>query len=145
MVSESQSTQIENQEALTGAGPWLISLAGWLVPGLGHLLLRRWGRAAIMFAGIMAMFFFGLLMGGHLFTVSGPDQQATSLLLRVPPVIANFGTGLPYLICYVLDLGFTSRAILPTSEYGNTFLWVAGLLNYLASLDAFDIAVGRKP
>jgi hypothetical protein len=32
-----------------------------------------------------------------------------------------------------------------TFEYGNTFLLVAGLLNYLGMLDAFDIAVGRKP
>jgi len=31
-----------------------------------------------------------------------------------------------------------------TYEYGNTFLLVAGLLNYLVMLDAFDIAAGRK-
>jgi hypothetical protein len=32
-----------------------------------------------------------------------------------------------------------------TYEYGNTFLLIAGLLNYLVMLDAFDISVGRKP
>ena len=31
-----------------------------------------------------------------------------------------------------------------TYEYGNTFLIVAGLLNFLVILDAFDIAMGRK-
>jgi len=31
-----------------------------------------------------------------------------------------------------------------TYEYRNTFLLVAGLLNYLAALDAFDIAARRK-
>ena len=31
-----------------------------------------------------------------------------------------------------------------TFEYGNTFLIVAGLLNFLVVLDAFDIAMGRK-
>jgi hypothetical protein len=30
-------------------------------------------------------------------------------------------------------------------DYGTTFLWVAGLLNFLIILDAFDIARGRKP
>jgi hypothetical protein len=29
-------------------------------------------------------------------------------------------------------------------EYGNTFLIVAGLLNFLVVLDAFDVATGRK-
>ena len=29
-------------------------------------------------------------------------------------------------------------------EYGNIFLIVAGLLNMLVVLDAFDVAVGRK-
>ena len=31
-----------------------------------------------------------------------------------------------------------------TYEYGNCFLIVAGLLNSLVVLDAFDIAMGRK-
>ena len=29
-------------------------------------------------------------------------------------------------------------------EYGNTFLIVAGLLNMLVVLDAYDVALGRK-
>jgi hypothetical protein len=31
-----------------------------------------------------------------------------------------------------------------TSEYGSTYLIVAGLLNVLVMLDAFDIGQGRK-
>jgi hypothetical protein len=31
-----------------------------------------------------------------------------------------------------------------TWEYGNTFLIVSGLLNFLVILDAYDIAMGRK-
>ncbi|MGE3466584.1 MAG: DUF6677 family protein, partial [Pyrinomonadaceae bacterium] len=31
-----------------------------------------------------------------------------------------------------------------TFEYGGRFLEVAGLLNYLAMIDAVDVAVGRK-
>jgi hypothetical protein len=31
-----------------------------------------------------------------------------------------------------------------TYEYGNAFLVVAGLLNMLVILDAYDIALGRK-
>jgi hypothetical protein len=38
----------------------------------------------------------------------------------------------------------TDYAQLATSEYGDRFLMVAGLLNYLNMLDAVDIALGRK-
>jgi hypothetical protein len=58
---------------------------------------------------------------------------------------ANFGAGLLYIFCWVTNTGFAEQAQRVTYEYGNTFLLVAGLLNYLAMLDAFDIAAGRKP
>jgi hypothetical protein len=47
----------------------------------------------------------------------------------------------------VLGIGFTDdpvHAARATYEYGNTFLLIAGLLNYLCMLDAFDISAGRK-
>jgi len=88
----------------------------------------------------------GLMMGGHLFKYSGGEAGLSSLL-QVPPMIANLGTGLLYLVCWGLGLGFTddpAQAARATYEYGNTFLLIAGLLNYLAMLDAFDISAGRK-
>jgi hypothetical protein len=33
---------------------------------------------------------------------------------------------------------------LPSADYGTKFLLVAGLLNVLCILDAYDIAVGNK-
>ena len=50
--------------------------------------------------------------------------------------------------CLLFGIGFSDnpeQAARATYEYGNTFLLIAGLLNYLTVLDAFDIAVGRKP
>lgn len=89
------------------------------------------------------MFFTGLALGGHLFRVSGNDQ-GFSIILGVLPMIANIGSGLLYIVCWLTNSGFTEQAQRLTYEYGNTFLLVAGLLNYLAMLDAFDIAAGRK-
>jgi hypothetical protein len=46
-----------------------------------------------------------------------------------------------------VDYGFADdpqQAARATYEYGNTFLLIAGLLNYLVMLDSFDIAAGRK-
>jgi hypothetical protein len=84
-------------------------------------------------------------MGGHLFDLS---TDGSSVLLQVPPMIANLGTGALYIVSWLLDYGFAddpAQAARATYEYGNTFLLIAGLLNYLTMLDAFDIAAGRKP
>lgn len=85
-------------------------------------------------------------MGGYLFKFSGYEQGLSSLL-QIPPMVGNLGTGLLYIVCWLLGFGFSheqQQAALPTFEYGWTFLLIAGLLNYLSMLDAFDIAAGRK-
>jgi len=95
---------------------------------------------------VWVCFFLGMAMGGHMFSLS--TGQGSSALLQVPPMIANMGSGLLYIVCWVLDIGFADdlvQAARATYEYGNTFLLIAGLLNYLNMLDAFDIAAGRKP
>jgi len=122
---------------------WMLALAAWAVPGLGHLLQGRWGRALLLGGVVWVMFFVGLAFGGHLFRVSSSDQGFTAIL-QLLPMSANFGAGLLYIGCWLTNTGFAEQAQRITYEYGNTFLLVAGLLNYLAMLDAFDIAAGRK-
>lgn len=128
------------------ARAWLMGLAGWLVPGLGHLLQGRWGRALLLGGTVWLCFLSGLWMGGHLFSAGG-NEQGLSALLQLPPMIANLGSGILYIVSWFFRAGFVddpAHAALATYEYGNTFLLVAGLLNYLAMLDSFDIAAGRK-
>jgi hypothetical protein len=129
------------------AHAWWMGIAGWFVPGAGHFLQGKWMRGLIISAVICGMFAIGLLFGGHLFGIGG-HEEGTSRLLQLPPMIANLGTGILYLVSWASNSGFSDAAEyakLATFEYGNTFLLVAGLLNYLAMLDAFDIAAGRKP
>jgi hypothetical protein len=124
---------------------WLIGVAAWFVPGLGHALVKKWWRAILMGGAVWVCFFVGLGMGGHLFDLT---SDGTFAILQVPPMIANVGTGVLYIVCWLLNYGFTddpAQAARATYEYGNTFLLIAGLLNYLTMLDAFDIAVRRKP
>ena len=135
--------RFESPVASTPSSAWLIGVAAWAVPGLGHLLQKRWARALLLGGAVGLMFFLGLLLGGHLFKVSSTDQ-GLSALLQLLPMSANFGAGLLYVGCWLTNTGFAEQAQRVTYEYGNTFLLVAGLLNYLAMLDAFDIAAGRK-
>lgn len=122
---------------------WLVGLLAWAVPGLGHLWLMRWLRAGLLGGAVWVMFLLGLGLGGHLFIVSSTDQ-GFSALVQLLPMIANVGSGLLYFACWLLNIGFAENAQRLTYEYGNTLLLVAGLLNYLVMLDAFDIAAGRK-
>jgi hypothetical protein len=141
---KSERMHAEEVQPVPGSA-WLIGIAAWFVPGLGHLLLKRWYRAFLMGGAVFACFFIGLAMGGHLFDLSA---EGSSVLLQVPPMIANLGSGVLYIICWLFDVGFRddpAQAARATYEYGNTFLLIGGLMNYLNLLDAFDIAAGRKP
>jgi len=125
---------------------WLIGLAAWAVPGLGHLVQKRWARGLLLGGAVWSMFLIGFALGGHLFTIGGREQ---GLAVLVPGLwmVGDLGSGLLYIVAWTLNLGFLDTpqaAARVTFEYGNTFLVVAGLLNYLAMLDAFDIAAGRK-
>lgn len=133
----------QTSEAETPRSAWLIGLASWAVPGLGHLLQRRWARALLLGGAVWTMFLTGLGLGGHLFRV-GAGDQGLAALLQLLPMTANAGSGLLYAFCWLTSTGFAEQAQRITYEYGNTFLLVAGLLNYLAMLDAFDLAAGRK-
>jgi len=125
---------------------WLMGLAGWFLPGAGHFLQGKWGRAVLLGGAVWVCFLVGLAMGGHLFSPQ-PSDQGSSAWLQVPPMIANLGSGVLYVASWLLGIGFSddpAHAARATYEYGNTFLLIAGLLNYLCMLDAFDISAGRK-
>jgi hypothetical protein len=132
-----------NRDVETPGFAWLVGIAAWAIPGAGHLIQKRWLRGALAGGAVWVMFFTGLLLGGHLSAVTG-QEQGFSILIKLLPMIANVGVGLPYVFCWMGNIGFTEHYQLVTSEYGYTFLLVGGLLNYLVMLDAFDIAAGRK-
>ena len=114
-----------------------MSLAGWVVPGAGHLLLGRRRQGLIFLVTLPLMFATGLWLEGQIFPFDG------SQLLVLLEAVADLGIGLPYWLASLLGAG-GGRVVAVTYEYGNTFILVAGLLNMLVVLDAFDIAHGRK-
>ena len=83
------------------------------------------------------MFAIGIALEGRLFPFE-PSQPLVALA-----AIAGVGIGIPYFIARSLGLG-AGRVVAVTYEYGNAFLIVAGLMNLLVVIDAFDIASGRK-
>ncbi|HEY4683794.1 MAG TPA: DUF6677 family protein [Candidatus Acidoferrales bacterium] len=112
-------------------------VAGWLVPGLGHVLVRRWVRALVFFTSVAVMALGGMAMKGQIFPPSFHD------IFDLGGFLADLGTGMFYLGAGFLGYGAgdISRA---TGDYGTRFIAGAGLLNLLCVLDAFDIARKRK-
>lgn len=121
----------------SAVNPYLICAAAWLVPGAGHLWLGRRQKGLTFLITLPAMFLFGLWIEGRLFPF---DLNEPLVALSA---FADLGIGLPYLLAKAMSAG-AGRVIAITYEYGNAFIIVAGLLNMLVVLDAFDVAQGRK-
>jgi hypothetical protein len=138
MNMATKSSAAESARAVSEPGTLvLVCLAAWAVPGAGHFWLRRRQKAAVFFAALLAMFLLGLVLHGRLF----PFEWTEPLVALA--AAANAGLGLPWLVARMAGAG-TGTVTAVTYEYGNTFLIVAGLLNFLVMLDAYDIAMGRK-
>jgi len=115
----------------------LLCLAAWAVPGAGHLWLGRRSKGLIFLVTLPLMFAIGLALQGRLFPF---DMQEWLVGLAA---FADLGIGVPYFVAGALGYGNGDvRAV--TYEYGNAFLIVAGLLNLLVVIDAYDVALGRK-
>ncbi len=112
-------------------------VAGWLVPGLGHVLAKRPKRGAILFVTITLMFALGLLMQGKLYIANPSD------LLEMLGFVGDLGAGLLYLVSRIADLGHGAVQV-ATADYGTKFIVVAGLLNYISAIDAHNLRIGRK-
>ena len=112
-------------------------LVGWFVPGAGHLLLRRWGRGALLLVSVFTMFFLGLAMEGRVYAFNTGD------LLDILGFLGDVGAGGLYLLTRMMDWG-KGAISLATAAYGTTFIIVAGLLNIISAVDAYHIAVGKK-
>jgi hypothetical protein len=115
----------------------IVAIAGWIVPGLGHLLLRRWGRAVLLFLAVGGLALVGFAMRGELFARKSGDPFGAL------GFFADACSGVFYFLPRLIDWAGpdVSRA---AGDYGTRFLAAAGVVNLLGVLDAYGIALGRK-
>ena len=128
---------MDHVRASDSAGAVLICAISWVVPGAGHLWLGRLHKGLIFLVSLPLMFTIGLLLEGRIF----PFDLGQPLVALA--ALGDLGIGAPYFLARALGLG-AGEVVAETYEYGNSFLVVAGLLNLLVVIDAYDIALGRK-
>jgi hypothetical protein len=133
-MSRARATTAEKSQP---GGLVLLCLASWAIPGIGHIWLGRREKGFIFLIALPLMFAVGLALHGRLFTFDASD------LLTTLEATAQLGIGVTYFLA--APLGFGKGDIRATTyEYGISFLIVAGLLNLLVVIDAYDVAIGRK-
>ena len=115
----------------------LAPAVGWLIPGAGHMMQRRWIRGLLLFVSIVSLFLLGLAMQGRIYRANGGD------ILDILGFIGDVGAGALYILTLANDWGQGAIAF-ATADYGTKFLIVAGLLNFIAVADAYHIAIGKK-
>jgi TM2 domain-containing membrane protein YozV len=122
--------------------PFITGLLAWVFPGLGHVLLKRPVRGAIIGVIVWSMFAIAIASGGAHYPGFEFKDGALLYLLNI---FAKAGNALGAVVSMIMAGSASPQvAALATFEYGGRFLEVAGLINYLAVIDAVDIASGRK-
>lgn len=112
-------------------------LVGWVVPGAGHLIQKKWIRGLLLMVAICSMFFLGLAMSGKIYKPNTGD------LLDMLGFVGDLGAGGLYILGRMMDWGNNAIAF-ATADYGTKFIVVSGLLNVMAIVDAYHIAIGKK-
>jgi hypothetical protein len=132
-TEKSKAAPVQNISAMAVLAP----AVGWLIPGAGHMIQKRWIRGGLLFVSIVALFLLGLAMQGRIYKANGGD------ILDVLGFIGDVGAGGLYLLSLAMDWGQGAIAF-ATADYGTKFMIVAGLLNFIATADAYHIAIGKK-
>jgi hypothetical protein len=110
---------------------------GWLVPGMGHLVQKRWIRGLLLFISVFAMFLLGMAMQGKVYSPNTGD------ILDMLGFVGDIGAGGLYIVSK--GMGWGQGAIYrATADYGTKYIVVAGLLNIICAVDAYHIALGKK-
>jgi hypothetical protein len=114
-----------------------IAVGAWFLPGLGHALLKMWGRALICFSTVALLVILGAGMRGNIFSRNGEDAFAKL------GYVADLGAGSFYFVARALETNGpdVSRA---NGDYGTRLLATAGVLNMLAALHAYEVTRARK-
>jgi len=122
------------------------AVLAWVWPGLGHISLGHRRRGRLIMLGILFMFTCGVLVGG----INCVDRQNDSLWF--------LAQGLAGPIAFIVDFAnqrlvnarpedeaLMMRSFGLPNDMGTLFCALAGLMNFVAVLDAFARPAAKEP
>ena len=136
-ATTTKGSAVRSNEESKSFAAGIVLIAGWLVPGLGHLLQGFWIRAVLLFVSIVSMFALGLAMHGKIYAPN------TGELLDMLGFIGDLGNLGLYVLSSLFGWGQNIVQVV-TADYGTKFIVVAGLLNFISAVDAHSLKLGRK-
>ena len=74
-------------------------ILGWIIPGAGHIYLKRYVRGLLLLISVFAMFFIGLAMNGRIYKPNGGD------ILDILGFVGDVGAGGLYFLARIMDWG----------------------------------------
>ena len=109
----------------------LVGLAGWVVPGGGHLMIGRKDKAAVIFAGVVLAFAIGVYIGSV-----GVIKPVVEVLWYIPQMMVSPAVKLLGMI--TVKNGIESFG--KPNEIGQIYTSMAGMLNLLCVVNAVYLA-----
>src|SRR3954449_11067584 len=93
----------------------IVLILGWLLPGAGHFMLKKWWRGLLLFISVIAMFTLGIGMQGKVYTANTGD------ILDMLGFVGDVGSGILYFVAQLMDLGRGAIHI-AVADYGTKFI-----------------------
>jgi len=108
-----------------------VGLAGWLVPGGGHFLIKERARALIIFTAVVLTFAIGLYLGSVAVVNPVTGKLAYAAQIMNSPAVTAIGR-----ITRANDYAVYGKP----NEIGQIYTSIAGLLNLLCIVNAIYLA-----
>lgn len=111
------------------------ALLAWVMPGLGHVVQGRWAKAAYLGGIVLTLFVLGVWLG---------DGGSVSAARYPYHVYGQYGAALPAFLASLLGeqpLGH----VVDRLELGVVFTTVAGIMNIVVVIDAYEWTRRRRP
>ena len=137
MANAATTTSTTTPQYQTTPYSLLVLAVGWLVPGAGHLMQKKWIRGGLLLVAVFTMFLVGLAMQGKVYAFNTGD------LLDILGFFGDIGAGGLYILTRLNNWG-QGAVFRATADYGTKYMIVAGLLNIISAVDAYHIAIGKK-
>jgi len=151
------------------SGAFLAGVLAWVIPGAGHLYLRRTLRGIVLFISINALFWSGMVIGG-VFTVEPLRQRwwfvaqmcagasggvswylqdrhrkAIAAAAGLPPRPERSESPRQWWKSYTRELAKRKLALVfPTDQVARAYTGIAGMLNLLCIFDAVMLGLIGK-